>query len=79
MTDFECLEWLYGQGKFALDFLIYNEFMVQQTIGEGDSDSPNSQISAEYRFELTQKGMGVFESGLSPEDSVLLYEDLLKA
>ena len=80
------LEWLFGQGKEALDFLVYNEIVKQirkeqkkEETSASATSSESGQVTKEFRFEISQLGKAILRSGLSPEEGLLVYLDLMKA
>jgi hypothetical protein len=51
-------------GKQALDFLIFNEMIIQEF------------LDGKYNFRMTKLGVGIHKSNQSPEEGLLLYLDL---
>lgn len=86
-TEFKKFEWMISQGRFSLDFLVFNEIMKQIQVTKTEvvqpaeimEDTPDSLESIEHHFELTQLGQGILRSGLAPEEGLLVYADLARA
>eukprot|EP00347_Sterkiella_histriomuscorum_P009671 403340318 len=71
--DLEHQAWvqMQKQGKQALDFLIFNEIVVQQ--------AQMIERQLHFKFETTKLGLAIIKSNLSPEDGLMVYIDLQNA
>ena len=48
-------------------------------MGDEDVQSEEENTNFEFQFEITQLGMAILKSGLTPEEGLLVYLDLVHA
>jgi hypothetical protein len=74
------MKWLLKSGRYALDFLLYNE-IVTKIVQKPSQSTPkdSSEAPEDVKFSVTQLGAGILRAGLSPDEGLLVYVDLQHA